>query len=55
MVRNEGELPIALERVRSAQWHSAGWGTHYLTHLSGRWAHEFQLRRERLAEGVKVV
>lgn len=55
VVNNEGELPIALERVWSAQWHLPVGGHYYLTHLSGRWAHEFQLRRERLAEGVKVV
>ena len=54
-VFNHGETPIVLERFWSAQWHPPVGGHYYLSHLTGRWANEFQMRREPLLEGVKVL
>ncbi len=52
---NESDSPICLERIWSAQWHLPIGGRYRLSHLSGRWANEFQLHRELLVEGVKVL
>lgn len=52
---NEGQQPIMLERVFSAQWHLPP-GTQYrLTHLNGRWIDEMHLVREILTPGSKVL
>ena len=54
-LRNEGELPVMLERAFSAQWHFPR-GTEYrLTHLNGRWLDEWQLVREKLVPGSKLL
>ncbi|HEU5012024.1 MAG TPA: alpha-galactosidase, partial [Roseiflexaceae bacterium] len=52
---NEGDAPIMLERIWSAQWHLPPGETYRLTHATGRWLDETQLRRESLLEGVKVL
>lgn len=52
---NEGEAPITIERIWSAQWHLPLGGRYRLTHLVGRHMDEAQLRREPLVEGVKVL
>jgi len=52
-VRNDGEVPIAIERAFSAQWHlPRGDGCYYLTHLAGRWSDEFRLQRQLLTRGI---
>ncbi len=52
---NEGQAPMTVERVFSAQWHLPP-GEHYrLTHLTGRWLDEMHIRREPLVQGVKVL
>lgn len=52
---NLGNAPITLERLWSAQWHVPLGERYRLSHLCGRWFEEFQLRREPLSEGVKVL
>lgn len=52
---NEGDAPITIERIWSAQWHLPPGDTYRLSHLTGRWFEEFQLRREALLEGVKLL
>ena len=55
VIENKGDTPVTLERAWSAQWHLPLGGHYHLTHLSGRWANEFQLRREPLVAGLKVL
>ncbi len=52
---NEGDTPVAVDRLWSAQWHFPLGGHYYFNHLNGRWLNEFQLLREPLIEGAKVV
>jgi alpha-galactosidase len=52
---NEGDTPIAIERIWSAQWHLPLGEEYRLTHLSGRWLDEMHLRRETLLPGIKVL
>jgi alpha-galactosidase len=52
---NEGDTPITIERIWSAQWHMPLGGSYRLTHLVGRHEDEMHLRREPLREGVKVL
>ncbi|HNP71757.1 MAG TPA: alpha-galactosidase [Kouleothrix sp.] len=54
-VRNDGDAPVTLERVWSAQWHLPPGDTYRLTHLTGRHNDEMHLRRETLAHGVKTI
>lgn len=58
VITNDGETPVVLERVMSAVWHvppHAPAEGYRLTHLSGRWADEFQIQREWLRPGLKVL
>ncbi|KAB8141804.1 alpha-galactosidase [Chloroflexia bacterium SDU3-3] len=55
VLTNEGEQPITIERALSAQWHVPWGGDYRLSYLTGRWADEFQLRREPLVRGVKLL
>lgn len=52
---NAGDAPITIERIWSAQWHLPPGDTYRLSHLTGRWFEEFQLRRDMLTEGVKAL
>lgn len=52
---NEGEDVMVLDRAWSAQWHVPAGEHDRLSHLTGRWADEFQLHRELLTQGVKVL
>jgi alpha-galactosidase len=52
---NEGDTPITLERVFSAQWHLPPGDDYRLTHVTGRWLDEMHLRHERLDLGCKVL
>ena len=54
-VFNAGETAITLERVLSAQWHLPRARDYRLSHLYGRWADEWNLCREPLHPGVKVL
>ncbi|MEN9938310.1 MAG: hypothetical protein RLZZ387_4889 [Chloroflexota bacterium] len=54
-VTNEGQEPITVERIWSAQWHLPEGETYRLTSTTGRWLDEMHLRRETLQEGVKVL
>lgn len=53
-VTNSGEKVITLERVLSAQWHLPR-GRYRLSHVYGRWADEWNLCREPITPGVKVL
>jgi alpha-galactosidase len=54
-VENFGKGTITLERVFSAIWHFPVGGEYFLSHLTGRWNDEFNLVREPLTPGVKVL
>ncbi len=54
-ITNDGETPITLERVWSAQWHLPRGDTYRFTHVSGRWADEMRLQREPLVPGIKTL
>ena len=54
-VTNQGHTAVTLERVLSAQWHLPRAREYRLSHLSGRWADEWNLCREALTVGVKVL
>ena len=54
-VMNEGDTPVTLERVLSAQWHLPRGSDYRLTHVNGRWLDEMHLRREPLTPGIKVL
>ncbi|MBX0328488.1 alpha-galactosidase [Oscillochloris sp. ZM17-4] len=52
---NEGDAPISIERMLSAEWHLPPGSGYRLSHLTGRWADEMNLRREPLVQGLKVL
>jgi alpha-galactosidase len=52
---NQGDQPITIERVWSAQWHLPADERFRLTHLTGRWLDEFHLVREPLTPGKKIL
>jgi alpha-galactosidase len=52
---NTGQENISIERAFSAQWHLPAGQDYYLTHLYGRWLDEFNIQRERLTPGTKVL
>ena len=54
-VSNKGQAAITLERVFSAQWHLPRARSYRLSHLYGRWADEWNLCREPLNVGTKVL
>jgi alpha-galactosidase len=54
-IANDGDTPIMIERIWSAQWHLPAGGGYHLTHLTGRWADEMHLNRELLTYGCKVI
>jgi alpha-galactosidase len=54
-LHNEGDTPIMLERVLSAQWHLPPGENYRLTHVNGRWLDETHLLREPLLQGIKVL
>src|SRR6185503_5123611 len=54
-LNNEGDTPMTIERVWSAQWHLPPGDNYRLNHLTGRWLDEMHLRREPLVQGVKVL
>jgi len=52
---NLGKETITIERIFSALWHFPVRGEYFLSHLTGRWNDEFNLVRESLTPGVKVL
>lgn len=52
---NEGDEPVTIERIWSAQWHLPQHDTYRLTHVTGRWFDEMYLRRSQLVQGIKVL
>lgn len=54
-LENLGQETMTLERVFSAMWHLPVGGSYHLSHLTGRWNDEFNLVRELLTPGVKVL
>jgi alpha-galactosidase len=52
---NEGQDNVTLEQVMSAVWHLPVYPEYRLTYLTGHWNAEFQLRRETVQEGKKVL
>ena len=54
-VENLGSETITIERIFSAMWHFPLEGNYHLSHLTGRWYDEFNLVREPLTTGVKVL
>jgi len=55
VLTNTGDQPITIERAFSAQWHLPVGDRYRLSHLSGRWFDEFNIQREPLVQGVKVL
>ena len=54
-VHNDGDAPVTLERVFSAQWHLPLHDQYRLTHLAGAWFKETQIHRDPLTSGLKVL
>ncbi|KAI7254781.1 alpha-galactosidase [Hortaea werneckii] len=52
---NTGQLDIVLESMQSAAWTLPCLQDYRLTHVTGKWSGEFQLRNTRLTEGKKVL
>jgi len=55
LLTNTGNEEISIERMFSAQWHLPAGRDYYLTHLYGRWLDEFNIQRELLTPGTKVL
>lgn len=54
-VTNGEALPVRIEQVMAAIWSVQRLPAYRLTHVTGRWAGEFQLRRTVLSEGKKTL
>ncbi len=54
-IHNAGDAPITLDRAWSAMFHLPPDQTYRLSHLTGRWNDETQLRREPLPNGLTVL
>ncbi|MFC5649456.1 alpha-galactosidase [Paenibacillus solisilvae] len=54
-VSNDENHPIRVEQVMAAVWTVQAQQQYRLTHVTGRWAGEYQLRKEILTEGKKVL
>jgi alpha-galactosidase len=54
-VINEEAQPVQIEQVMSAIWSVQAIPEYRMTHVTGRWAGEFQLRSTLLSEGKKVI
>ncbi|MBE0696035.1 MAG: alpha-galactosidase [Anaerolineaceae bacterium] len=52
---NQGTQPVTIERIFSAQWHMPPGDLYRLTHLTGRWLDETNIRREPLVQGTKIL
>lgn len=54
-VANDGDAPVMIERIWSAQWHMPPGTGYRLTYVTGRHMEEMQLRHQRLLQGRKVL
>ncbi|MFF2481694.1 alpha-galactosidase [Paenibacillus sp. NPDC058071] len=54
-VTNGEEQPVRIEQIMSALWSIGELPDYRLTHVTGRWAGEYQLRTNFLTEGKKVL
>ncbi|WP_144424620.1 alpha-galactosidase [Paenibacillus xylanivorans] len=54
-ITNTGDQDIILESTQSAAWTIPYLQDYRLTHVTGKWSGEFQLRNTRLTEGKKVL
>jgi alpha-galactosidase len=54
-LENLGTDPILVERAFSAKWTMPQGDDYSLTHMYGRWTDEFNLQRESLTPGLKVI
>ncbi|WP_042166042.1 alpha-galactosidase [Paenibacillus gorillae] len=54
-VTNGEEQPVRVEQIMSALWSVGELPDYRLTHVTGRWAGEYQLRSNLLTEGKKVL
>ncbi|MGG6309433.1 alpha-galactosidase [Paenibacillus macerans] len=52
---NEEDVPVRIDQAMAAAWSVPSLPSVRLTHVTGRWAGEFQLRRGPLTEGKKVL
>ncbi|MFE1957887.1 alpha-galactosidase [Streptomyces sp. NPDC059479] len=55
VLRNTGDSPMALPRTDSAAWSLPAREDYWLSHVTGQWSAETQLRRERLPFGETVL
>eukprot|EP01117_Protostelium_nocturnum_P008668 TRINITY_DN3112_c0_g2_i11.p1 TRINITY_DN3112_c0_g2~~TRINITY_DN3112_c0_g2_i11.p1 ORF type:complete len:708 (+),score=168.88 TRINITY_DN3112_c0_g2_i11:68-2191(+) len=54
-VKNEGQEDVLIERVLSAQWNFHSGKGDRLSYVYGKWLDEFNLRRDPLQPGVKIL
>ncbi|MBB6669120.1 alpha-galactosidase [Cohnella nanjingensis] len=54
-IRNGEASPVRIEQAMAALWSVGGLPDYRLTHVTGRWAGEYQLRSNLLSEGKKVL
>ncbi|WP_319633411.1 alpha-galactosidase [Paenibacillus psychroresistens] len=54
-VQNQSTDEIIVEQMMSAAWSLPNLADYRLTHVTGRWAGEFQLRETQLSEGKKTL
>ncbi len=52
---NQGDEPITIERLWSAQWHLPHGDDYRMTYVSGRWLDEMHLQREQIKTGRKIL
>jgi alpha-galactosidase len=55
VIRNRTRAPLTLESAQSAAWNLPRGEGYRLTYLSGRWAGEWQINREPIHPGMKVI
>ncbi|MBB6729855.1 alpha-galactosidase [Cohnella zeiphila] len=55
VVRNGEKLPVRIDQAMAAVWSVQGLPEYRMTHVTGRWAGEYQLRRTVLSEGKKTI
>ncbi len=54
-VRNQGKDKIMIENIQSAVWYVPHTHTYRLTHIAGTWSAEWQVRKEFLEQGEKIL
>ncbi len=55
VVENAGSTPVTLEQVLSASWYLERGRDYVLTHLAGAWGAEFQVYRQAITPGKKLL